>query len=232
MTCLIADDNKLALTVLQKLLAQINDIQLVAICKNAIEAFEYLKEHQTDLAILDVEMPGMTGVELVQALPQDKRPSIILLTANPQYAADAFELEVTDYIIKPVTLPRLLKSVEKIKQQQKSESISVIQQSDASFIFIKDKGSLTKIDFQDILFAEAMGDYVKIHTSEKWYTVNTSMRELEDKYKNQFTRVHRSYIVVINKIQKIEEGVIFIEKHRIPLAESFKKSVLQQLNLL
>lgn len=232
MTCLIADDNKLALTVLQKLLTQINDVQLVAICKNAIEAFDYLKEHQTELAILDVEMPGMSGVELVQALPKEKRPAIILLTANPQYAVDAFELEVTDYIIKPVTLPRLLKSIEKVKQQQKSEQVSVIQQSDTGYIFIKDKGALTKINFQDILFAEAMGDYVKIHTIEKWYTVSTSMRELEEKYKNQFARVHRSYLVVLNKIQKIEEGVIFIDKHRIPLAESFKKTILQQLNLL
>ncbi len=232
MRCLIADDNKLALTVLNKLLEQVEGLEVVASCKDAMDAYNYLKENSVDVAILDVEMPGMTGVELIQALPVMSRPLIILSTSNPAYAANAYDLEVTDYILKPVTLPRLLKSIDKIKQIFKAKATEFVDQQSKDFFFFKDKGSLVKLKLADVFYAEAMGDYVKIYTGEKWYMVGVSLRTLEEKYPESFTRVHRSYAVALSKIQKIDDGIIYMNEHKIPLADSYKKELLQKINML
>lgn len=229
MKCLIADDNELALMTLKQLLSQISEMEVVSVCKNAIEAFEYLKKNIVDVAILDVEMPGMTGVELIKALTN--RPAIILSTSNPKYAADAFDLDVADYIIKPVSLPRLLKSIEKVKhfmKQNKNQEPNNVP----DFLFIKEKGALKKIHLPEVCYIEAMGDYVKIHYADKWYTVNTTIKEIEEKYGRLFIRVHRSYLAALQKIDRIDDGMIYIGKMQVPLAESYRKKVIEKLNLI
>lgn len=229
MKCLVADDNELALITYRGILSQVSGVEIVAECKSSIQAFEYLKKNHVDFAILDVEMPGMTGMELVKALSNP--PLIILATANASYAADAFELDVADYIVKPVTLPRILKSVDKIKNLLDQNSTTE-EQNGIEFLFIKEKGALQKIKIEDIIYAEAMGDYVKLHSAAGIHTVNTTMSSFEKKCKENFIRVHRSYLVAVKKIDRIDEGLIYAGKAKIPLAESYRKIVLSKLNLL
>lgn len=229
MNCLIADDNELALIMLSSLIAQTKNLTVVVKCSTALEAFNYLKDNAVDIAFLDVEMPGMTAIELIKALP--KKPVIVLLTANPAYAVDAFDLNVADYIVKPVTLARLLQAIEKatsllskVKQERK--------EPEQPFLFIKEKNVLKKVALHDILFIEAMGDYIKIHCTDKWYTANSSLRAMEEKYGRYFLKVHRSYLVSLSKIESIDESVINIGKNMIPVAESFRKKLLEKLDLM
>lgn len=230
MNCLIADDNELALIMLNSLLAQTKDINVVAKCRSSIEVYEYLKNNMVDIAFLDVEMPGMTAIELLKALPV--KPVTVLLTANPAYAVDAFDLNVADYIVKPVTLARLLQAIEKVSGLINKEKAEPVKQNEQAFLFIKEKNVLKKIMLNDILFIEAMGDYIKIHCADKWYTANNSLRAVEEKYSQYFLKVHRSYLVAVGKIESIDESVIHIGKNTIPVAESFRKKLLEKLDLM
>jgi DNA-binding LytR/AlgR family response regulator len=229
MNCLIADDNELALIMLNSLIAQTKNLTVVAKCRTALEAFDYLKDNTVDIAFLDVEMPGMTAIELIKALP--RKPVVVLLTANPAYATDAFDLNVADYIVKPATLARLLQAIEKARALLNKEKPET-NQSEQPFLFIKEKNVLKKIMLNDILFIEAMGDYIKIHCTDKWYTASSSLRAMEEKYSQYFLKVHRSYLVAVSKIESIDESVINIGKNMIPVAESFRKKLLEKLDLM
>ena len=230
MTCLIADDNELALITLKNLVSQVPELELVSICRDSMEAFEYLKSNTVDLAILDVEMPGMTGVELIKAL--QNKPAVILSTANPQYAADAFDLDVVDYIIKPVSLPRLLKSVEKAKKFVKNDTRKQEDKPAPGTLFIKEKGVLKKLNLLDAYYVEAMGDYVKVHFEDKWEIVNSTVKDMEEKYGHIFIRTHRSYLAQLKKIEKIDDGAVYAGKFKVPLTESFRKKVIESLDLI
>lgn len=229
MKCLIADDNELALIMLNNFISQTKDFTVVAKCRTSIETYEYLKKNVIDIAFLDVEMPGMTAIELLKALPE--KPVVVLLTANPAYAVDAFDLNVADYIVKPVTLARFLQATEKAKALLKTDKQET-KETDQSFLFIKEKNVIKKIILNDILFIEAMGDYIKIHCTDKWYTANTSLRAVEEKYAKYFLKVHRSYLVAVGKIESIDESVIHIGKNMIPVAESFRKKLMEKLDLM
>jgi len=229
MNCLIADDNELALIMLNNFISQTKNFTVAAKCRTAIEAFDFLKDNVVDIAFLDVEMPGMTAIELIKALP--KKPVVVLLTANPAYAVDAFDLNVADYIVKPLTLARFLQAVEKAKtllSKEKQEQ----KQTYLPFLFIKEKNVLKKVMLNDILFVEAMGDYIKIHCADKWYTTNTSLRAMEEKYGKYFLKVHRSYLVAVSKIESIDESMIYIGKNMVPVAESFRKKLMEKLDLM
>lgn len=228
MKCLIADDNELALITLKNLLSQIPGIELVAVCRDAMEVYEYLKGNSADLAILDVEMPGMSGLELIRTLTH--KPAIILSTANPEYAADAFDLDVADFIVKPVSLPRLLKSISKINALLRQDARYENQQLPVpGYIFIKEKGALKKINLQEVLYVEAMGDYVKIHFEDKWHTANTTIKELEEKYSSIFIRCHRSYLVSLQKIDTVDEGMVHLRKIKLPLADTYRKKLIEKI---
>lgn len=230
MNCLIADDNELALIMLNNLIGQAKNLTVVCKCRSSIEVYEYLQKNNVDIAFLDVEMPGMTAIELIRALPV--KPVVVLLTANPSYAVDAYELNVVDYIVKPVTLARLLQAIDKATAWIRKEQQEPVKQTEQPFLFIKEKSVLKKIILNDILFIEAMGDYIKIHCSDKWYTANNSLRAMEEKYGHYFLKVHRSYLVAMNKIESIDENVIHIGKNNIPVAESFRKKLIEKLDLM
>ncbi|HEU4901779.1 MAG TPA: LytTR family DNA-binding domain-containing protein, partial [Flavisolibacter sp.] len=197
----------------------------------ALEAYNYLNTEQIDLLLLDIEMPGMTGIELTKKLG-NKSPLIIFTTAKKEYAVEAFELNVVDYLVKPVSQARLLQAVEKAQEALDSnkEEVKIEEQS---FVFVKDNGMLKRISIDDILFLEAMGDYVKVHTPQKFHVVHATLKSIEEKLPaSKFLRVHRSYIVAINKIDFIQEGTITIGKTTIPVADTHKTSLNKRLNLL
>lgn len=230
MKCLIVDDNKLARMALKELLNQTKTLTLAGECSSGVEAYDFLNKNDVDLVILDIEMPGMTGIELLKSVIQ--KPIIIFSSSKIEYAVDAFELNVADYIVKPVTLPRLIQAVAKAKTIFENRNTSVNNVS-PEFIFLKDKKALIKIGLNEILWLEAMGDYIKIHTAAKVYMVHSTLKMLEEKMpSSQFMKVHRSYVVAINKIESIKDGLIAINNTSIPLAESFRSHLIEKLNLI
>lgn len=231
MRCLIVDDNQLARMAMKQLVAQVQMLELVAECSDAMQAYNYLRNDQIDLLFLDIEMPGMTGIELTKKLG-NKKALIIFTTAKTDYAVEAFELNVVDYLVKPVSIPRFLQAVEKAKETQDSnkEEVKIEAQE---FVFVKDNGVLKKLNVEDILYLEAMGDYVKVHTPQKFHVLHSTLKSIEEKLPHtKFIRVHRSYIVALQKIDFIQDGVIRIGKASIPVAETYKSALNKRLNLL
>ena len=216
---------------MRKLIEQVKEISLVAECENAMAAYNIVNQKPVDALFLDIEMPGMTGIELTKNL-KDKSPFIIFTTAKTDYAVDAFELNVIDYLVKPIEPVRFLKAVDRLKEAMESNK-EQIQVKDREFLFIKDSGILKKVSADEIQYFEAMGDYVKIFTPQKFHIVHSTLKSIEEKLPPlKFMRIHRSYIVALNKIDFIEEGVININGAAIPVADAYKSALNNRLNLL
>ena len=216
---------------MKQLATRVNDIYITGECANAMEAYNLLQEHAIDILFLDIEMPGMTGLELIKNLGK-KSPVIIFTTSKKDYAAEAFELNVADYIVKPVMPARFLQAVEKAREICQSNTEEVTMDEDA-FIFIRDSNIVRKLQLQDILFAEAMGDYVKLFTAQKFYAVHTTLKAVEERLPpNAFLRVHRSYIVAISKIDTLQDGAIVINNKSIPVADAYRNTLNKRMNIL
>jgi DNA-binding LytR/AlgR family response regulator len=231
MNALIVDDNKIARTTMKQLVSQVNDIALTGECANAMEAYNLLQEQPVDLVLLDIEMPGMTGLELTKNLGS-KRPVIIFTTSKKEYAAEAFELNVADYIVKPVTPARFIQAVDKAREilQSNTEEYKL---SDDEFVFIRDSNIVRKLKLDDILFAEAMGDYVKLHTLQKFFAIHTTLKTVEERLPaSKFLRVHRSYIVAISKIDTIQDGALVINGKPVPVADAYRAALNKRMNVL
>jgi DNA-binding LytR/AlgR family response regulator len=231
MKCLIVDDNPMALMAIKQLVNQVQNLELAGECKDAMEAYNHLYRNSVDLLLLDIELPDMSGLDLIKKLG-NRKPLIIFTTAKKDYAVEAFELSVVDYLVKPITLPRFLQAVEKANEaiESNKEEVKVEEQG---FVFVKDNGVLKRISIDDILYLEAMGDYVKVHTLQKFHVVHATLKSLEEKLPSaKFSRVHRSYIVAVNKIDFIQEGTISIGKSTIPVADTYKTNLNKRLNLL
>jgi DNA-binding LytR/AlgR family response regulator len=232
MNCIIVDDNKLARTSLKILIDQIDFLDLKEECSDAVEAYNYLKKETIDLVFLDVEMPGMTGIELIKNLV--KRPIIILITSKKNYAVEAFELNVADYIIKPVTLSRLTLAVSRAKELfDNKDQVVDINQKDKDYIFVRSNSILAKIKLSDIIYIQALGDYVNIITPTKRNTVHCTLKSMEEKLPvNKFYRLHRSYLVATDHIDSVEDNTAYIGKNTLPIGEQYKKELLKKLNLV
>ena len=182
---------------MRKLIEQVKEISLVAECENAMAAYNIVNQKPVDALFLDIEMPGMTGIELTKNL-KDKSLFIIFTTAKTDYAVDAFELNVIDYLVKPIEPARFLKAVDRLKEAMESNK-EQIQVKDREFLFIKDSGILKKVSADEIQYFEAMGDYVKIFTPQKFHIVHSTLKSIEEKLPPlKFMRIHRSYIVALN----------------------------------
>jgi DNA-binding LytR/AlgR family response regulator len=230
MTCLIVDDNDMARLTLRQLISGMSHLTINGECTSAPEAFRKISQDPPDLVFLDIEMPGMTGIELLRSLP--RKPLIIFTTSRSNYAAEAFELNVVDYLVKPVTISRLLQAVEKAKEilARKDSEIKSVEQD---YLFIRDNGVLKKIKLDEILYVEAMGDYIKIYIPGKAFIVHTTLKAFEENAgAGKFMRVHRSYIVALDKIESIENGVLNIMNTPIPVAESYRSQLIRKIKLL
>ena len=228
MNCIIVDDDTLSRTTLRNYVEETPFLKLVTCCSSAIEAVNVLNREKIDLIFLDVEMPKMSGLELIKTLGH--LPYIILVTANKNYAIEAFEYEVTDYILKPATYARFLKAVKKVQKNSKNDTKP---SQKASEIFVKVNSALMKINTQDILWVEALGDYITINTVSKNYTVYSTLKGIENKLpKDDFIRIHRSFIVRQDKITAIDDYLVMIDKKSIPVSKSYKEELMKRLNLL
>lgn len=230
MRCLIVDDEEMSRTNLQLLCEKIDDLEVVHVCHSALEVFQWLQKNLVDLLFLDIEMPGLSGIDLVKSVAN--LPLVIFTTSKTDYAAEAFELKdlVADYITKPVTLPRLLKAVERAR---KMNSASTQIAATLSYIFIKTDKRLVRIDLEDLLYVETVGDYVLFKTKDQQHIVHSSLKGIDKKLQHpNFLKVHRSYIVNLTKIVDIEENTLVIEKKVIPISRAHKEMLLQKINLI
>lgn len=231
MNCLIVDDNKIARTTMKQLASQVKDITLVGECANAMDAYNFLQAQQVDLILLDIEMDGITGLELAKNLG-NKRPIIVFTTSKKEYAAEAFELNVADYIVKPVIPSRFMQTIDKVRDILQS-NIEEFKLNDEEFIFIRDSNIVRRLKLDEILFAEAMGDYVKLHTFQKYYAIHATLKSVEERLPVlKFIRVHRSFIVAINKIDTIQDGAIVINSKAVPVADAYRAALNKRMNIL
>lgn len=231
MKCFIVDDNKIARTTLRQLASQINDLEVSGECASAMEAYNSIQEAMPDLLLLDIEMPGMTGLELTRNLGAD-RPVIIFTTSKKEYAVEAFELNVADYIVKPIVPARFLQAINKAREILDSRGLELKSQAD-EFIFIRDSNVVKRLKIEEILYAEAMGDYVKLHTPQKFFAIHTTLRAVEERLPQQlFLRTHRSFIVALAKIDTIQDGTVIINGKSVPVADAYRSALNKRMNIL
>jgi DNA-binding LytR/AlgR family response regulator len=218
---------------MKQLVGQVKSLELVAECSDAMEAYNHLNNKDVDLLLLDIEMPGMTGLELTKKLG-NKSPLIIFTTSKTDYAVEAFELNVVDYLVKPVMPARFLQAIEKTKEVSESTRPDAkAPTAEQDFVFVKDNGVLKKINVEDILYLEAMGDYVKVYTGQRFHVLHATLKSIEEKLPlSKFVRVHRSYIVSLSKIDFIQDGAITIGKASVPIADTYRTVLNKRLNLL
>lgn len=229
MTALIIDDNEIARTTLKQLASGVNGLTVAGECGSAVEAYNFLKEHAVDLLLLDIEMPGMSGLELTRHLG-GKGPRIIFTTSRREHALEAFDLNVADYLVKPISPARFLQAVDKARDLLPSGG--QIEFGD-EFIFIRDSNVVKRISLDEIVFAEAMGDYVKIHVPQRFYAIHTTLKAVEQRLPAaRFLRVHRSYLVAVDKIDTIQDGVLIVQGKPVPVADAYRAALNKRMNIL
>ncbi len=230
MNCMIVDDDELSRNIVEDLIVETDFLTLTNSCDNPVDAFNILRKEQVDLIFLDVEMPKMSGIEMIKNL--NPLPQIILITSHSEYALESYEYDVTDFILKPVSHPRFLKAVSKAKERFESKQ-GKVEEQDSKTIFIKTDSKLVQVNTEDILWVEALGNYVMIKTSDKKYTVHNTMKEMESKLpSNNFIRVHRSFIVRLDKIESIEDNIAVISNKLISIGGAYKDELNKRLNFL
>lgn len=215
---------------LSGMLQKTEEIEIAGEFENALSAISFLQNNKVDFLFLDVEMPDMSGLELLRVLKS--RPLTILVTGKTVYAAEAFELNVVDYLVKPFSLTRVIEAVARIKEllQVKNSGINSVEND---HIFIKDGKAIRKIFLHDVLWLEAKGDYVKINTYNGNFIVHTTLRNIEEKLAGgEFIRIHRSYIVPIGKIDFIEDGAASVQGTFLPVSDNYKNVLLKNLRLI
>lgn len=228
LNCMVVDDDPIFRQYVAKQIKETNGLKLVTEAESAIDAIELLEEHEIDIIFLDVQMPQMTGLELVQRL--NNGFEVILITANDNYAVDAFEQKVTDYLVKPFEYDRFVQAINKA---QKNIEAFRKKKNIIEHIFIKSDGKIIHLRLQDILFVEALADYVVINTEGKKYIVHHTMKGVEKKLPiHRFVRVHRSFIVNLEKIDHIEDLTVHIKVKSIPIGASYKEGLYKTMNFL
>jgi DNA-binding LytR/AlgR family response regulator len=229
MTCLIVDDEDMSRSIVQHFVEQTNFLSLVQSCSDAIQAANVLQQTPVDVLFLDIEMPHMSGMELVKSL--QVKPQVIFITSRADYAVEAFEYNVTDYLVKPITYARFLKAVTKAKEIFDAQQPVQLHSKD---LYIKTDSKIVKIHLKDLLYIEALADYVMFYTANgSRHVVHSTMKGVEKRLSSgDFMRVHRSFIINIEKIESIEDLSIVINKKLIPIGASYKDGFLKKLNIL
>lgn len=230
-SCLIVDDEPLAVNLLQQYIESVPYLELAAKCYNSIEALSFLHKQKVDLIFLDINMPKLTGIELAKTLsPQQK---IIFTTAYSEYAVESYELNAVDYLLKPITFDRFIKAVNKVvdhfKVSEEEQSIVVPVQEERHF-FVKSGKAIVQIFFHEIYFIEGLKDYVSFHTTSGKHVVYKRMKDLEAILPEQFFRVHNSFIINRQHIRRIEDHHVSIGNELVPVSEKYRDSFYSLIN--
>jgi len=241
MKCIIIDDEPLAIDVVESYCQALGAVEVVKTFTNALEALDFINNNHIDLVFSDIEMPNISGIELIKSL-EGKVPYFIFTTAYPQYALEGFDLNAVDYLVKPIPFPRFIKAINRVKEMIKLNDVSTSfnfssaggeTSREDDFIFVKSEYENLKIDIKSIKLIQGLKDYLKIHSEDsKPILTLMSFKEIQSKLpENTFIRVHRSYIVNVNKINSIQKNKIIIKDERIPIGESYKSMVYSRLNI-
>ncbi len=224
-TCIIVDDEPAAHYVLMSHIRYVSQLELVQQCYNAIEAINYLRQHPVDLMFLDINMPEISGIEMLKSLKHP--PRTILTTAYSEYAMESYDHGVVDYLLKPINLPRFITATERyfelsVRKEPERES--------QSFIMVKTGGVNTRIELDDILYAQSLGNFIRICTFQKTYIVSLTTSELEETLPdNQFLRIHKSFIVSLNKIHEYGKDTVTINDQKMPVGITYRQKLYERL---
>ena len=233
LSCLIVDDEPLARRLLSDYVQKVPYLNLLRTCSDPMEALDFLRENPVDLLFLDIQMPEITGLTLLKILTN--KPLVILTTAYSEYALESYELDVVDYLLKPITLERFLKAMEKINQRlqgsstavptQEPEPISTSPETIPTYIFVKDGTKLVKIKLSEIMYVEGMKDYVAIHTPTQRIVTLQRLKTLEEQLpEGQFIRIHNSYIVALDWLDSIHKEKVKVGAALLPISDSYRKA--------
>lgn len=231
MKCIIVDDEPLAIEVIETHLSKLDDVEVVATCTNALNAFEILQKECIDLIFLDIQMPKLTGIDFLKTLQQP--PKVIFTTAYRDYALESYDLDAIDYLLKPISFDRLLKAIGKVYGQKINTKPNVITTvgENGDHIYVKADKKMVKIKLDEVLHIESLKDYVRIKTTCKTIIAHQKISFLEEKLpKSNFIRVHRSYIISTSKVDSFSSTIIEIEGREIPIGRNYKNHVISFLS--
>lgn len=223
MKTLIVDDEALARKLLTDYVSKVPELELVGVCEDAIEASAFLKQHQVDLLLLDIEMPGLTGVELLKSLQE--QPITIFTTAYEQYALKGYELQVIDYLLKPFPFDRFFGAINKALDYFNLQSKPSQPAEKKDYFFIKADYKIQKIYYSEMLYVEGMREYVRIHTTSRRITVRQSMNRLEESLPDNFIRIHRSHIINLDKLDSISPHGVTVAGQELPVSKSYRDAL-------
>ncbi|MEP0367225.1 MAG: LytTR family DNA-binding domain-containing protein [Cyclobacteriaceae bacterium] len=225
--CIAIDDDLVALKIMLSLVKRIDFLEMVATFDDSVKGASAIVELSPDIVFLDVQMPDMSGIDILKNL--EKQPQIIMITSQSDFALDAFDFNVTDYLVKPISdFGRFLKAVNRAVDNLKRST-----GAEDDHFYVKSDSILVKLDLNSIQYLEAYGDYVKVHTPEKVHVVYTKLKDAEAKLPaNEFIRVHRSFIVRLSAIKNIDQGNLQIADKIIPISASNRKTLLERISTL
>ena len=227
--CVAIDDEPLALEIIKDYIEKVSFLELIKTFESAVESIDFLKKNKVDLLFLDIQMEELTGIQLLNIL--NPKPNVIFTTAYDSFAIQGFELDAVDYLLKPISFERFLKAVSKVYEKLNLESLSENKTKEATiytpgddFFFVKTEFRLEKVNFSEILYIEGMGDYLRIVTPDKRVMTLQNFKKMEEMLPvNKFYRIHKSYIVALDKIENIERNRIKITDKLIPISDTYKK---------
>ena len=227
--CVIIDDEPLAIKVLLNYFENFSDFEIIGTFNNSFEGLEFINSNTVDAVFLDINMPMMTGFELISLIENKTR--IVITTAFREFAAESYDLEVLDYLVKPIPLPRFIKCIHKIEAEHNlKNNIKIENHRVEPHIFIKVDKKMVKINIDEILFVEGMKEYIKVVTPEKTYITHKSLTSLtEELPSDRFMRIHKSYTIALNKVKSIEGNRIQISSYTIPIGRNYSKEVKSKI---
>ena len=223
--CIIVDDEPIAQRILEGYIKELEELSLVGKCKHALEARAMLDAESVDLMLLDIEMPKLKGLNFLRTLAQP--PAVIITTAHREFALEGFDLEVLDYLLKPIAFERFLQGINRYKKIHWSTTPteSTVTEEPSEFLYIKSNRKTVKIQRKDILFIEGMSNYVKIHTNKQFFTAYISLSNIQGQLDERFIRIHKSYIVNRKAIKAFTNEYLELEKRQLPIGKSYRKDV-------
>ncbi|RMG85093.1 MAG: DNA-binding response regulator [Bacteroidetes bacterium] len=230
--CLVVDDEKPARELLAEYIGKMPELELIQTCSNAIDAQAVLRKTPADVLFLDIRMPNLSGLDFLRTLKNP--PLVVLTTAYSEYALEAFELEVVDYLLKPVVFERFFEAVNKIFNRVGRQLPTGMTDTETppreDFFFVKADGVIHKIDFEEVLYIESLREYIRLHTRDKRLVLRQSLSDLDQKLpENRFFRIHRSFIINPEHLEKIEGNQVFISGRALPLSKRRKELFLQYI---
>jgi len=227
--CVLIDDEPLAIKVLENYFTNFTDFEVIATFTNSLEALDFINSTPVDAVFLDINMPMMTGFELISLI--ENKTKVIITTAFREFAAESYDLDVLDYLVKPIPLPRFIKCINKITTEYNlKNNIKVETSKGDSHIFIKVDKKMMKINIEEILFVEGMKEYIKVVTPDKTYITHKSLTSLSEELPaDRFLRIHKSYVIALNKVKSIEGNRVQIQSYNIPIGRNYSKEVKNKI---